>query len=283
MKLLGPSPRNAWQADSERVDLRRPARAPQPVELPCAPQRLTIDLSRTAVVIIDMQNDFCDPGGWLASKGVDVTPARAPIAPLAKLLPNLRRAGVPVVWVNWGNRPDRANLPPGVIHVYDHDGGQVGLGDPLPGNGSRVLERGSWGAAIVDGLDVVSGDLRVDKYRMSGFFDTELDGVLRNLDVTTLLFAGVNLDQCVLATLTDAACLGYDCVLLEDCAATTSPSFCRDATIYNVRQCFGFVSSGADLVAGLAGDRGDGIERSESPASGIRRPGAARPPAEEPA
>jgi nicotinamidase-related amidase len=91
----------------------------------------------------------------------------------------------------------------------------------------------------------------VNKYRMSGFFDTELASVLGNLDVTTLLFAGVNVDQCVLATLMDAACLGYDVVLLDDCAATTSPEFCHDATVYNVRQCFGFVSSGAAVIAGI--------------------------------
>ena len=253
MKMVGPSPRNAWQADAGRVDLRRRSRPPQPVELPCLPQRVLIDLSRTAMVIVDMQNDFCDPGGWLASLGVDVTAAQAPIAPLTNLLPILRQGDVPIVWLNWGNRPDRANLPPGIIHVYDPDGDHIGLGDPLPPGGSPVLERGSWGAAIVHGLQVAPGDLRVDKYRMSGFFDTELDGILRNLDVTTLLFGGVNLDQCVLSTLMDAACLGYDCVLLEDCAATTSPAYCRDATIYNVRQCFGFVASGADLVAGLGG------------------------------
>lgn len=255
MKLLGPSPRNAWQVDAARVDLRRRNRPPRPVELACVPQRLLIDLARTATVIVDMQNDFCDPGGWLASIGVDVTEARTPIGPLTELLPILRRAVVPIVWLNWGNRPDRANLPPGIFHVYSPDGERVGLGDPLPANGSRVLERGSFGAAIVDALEVAPGDLRVNKYRMSGFFDTELDGLLRNLDVTTLLFAGVNLDQCVLATLMDAACLGYDCVLLEDCAATTSPTYCRDATIYNVRQCFGFVATAADLVGCLAGAR----------------------------
>ena len=77
---------------------------------------------------------------------------------------------------------------------------------------------------------------------MSGFWDTALDSILRNLGATTLLFAGVNVDQCVLATLQDASCLGYDCILLEDCSATTSPDYCLAATLYNVRQCFGFVA-----------------------------------------
>jgi nicotinamidase-related amidase len=82
--------------------------------------------------------------------------------------------------------------------------------------------------------DIRSGDLFVDKYRMTGFVDTELDSVLRNLDVSTLLFAGVNLDRCVYATLMDAAALGYDCILLEDCCATTSPPECATGTLYNV-------------------------------------------------
>jgi nicotinamidase-related amidase len=157
---------------------------------------------------------------------------------------------MPVVWLNWGNRPDRANLPPGVLHVYDPDGTSTGIGDTLDGAGP-VLQAGSWGAAIVDGLEPAGQDVEVDKYRMSGFWDTPLDSVLRNLDLTTLLFAGVNVDQCVLATLIDAACIGYDCLLLADACATTSPPFCWEATLYNVKQCYGFVTSAAELIAAL--------------------------------
>ena len=242
--------RNSWGLSPAAVDLRRPAVAPVPAEIGALPQRLTLDLARTAVVVVDMQNDFCADEGWLASIGVDVSGAAGPVAALEKTLPALRAAGVPVVWLNWGNRPDGANLPPGVRHVYDPDGASTGIGDPLP-NGSRVLELGSWSAAVVDGLTVDPADLHVAKYRMSGFWDTPLDSVLRNLRVDTLLFAGVNVDQCVLATLTDAACLGYDVVLVEDLCATTSPEFCTAATIYNVRQVFGFTTTSAELLAGL--------------------------------
>jgi ureidoacrylate peracid hydrolase len=104
---------------------------------------------------------------------------------------------------------------------------------------------------VVDGLTVDPADLHVAKYRMSGFWDTPLDSVLKNLRVDTLLFAGVNVDQCVLATLVDAACLGYDVVLVEDLCGTTSPAFCTDATVYNVRQCFGFTTTAAELLAGM--------------------------------
>jgi nicotinamidase-related amidase len=251
MHVLGNS-RIHWRVSRDYADLCRRSPLPLPVTVAAKPQRITFDLARTAMVVIDMQNDFCSPGGWLSHIGVDVTPARKPVAPLNRLLPVLRANGVPIVWVNWGNRPDRLNLSPSVLHVYNPDGEGTGIGEPLPGSGSRVLEKGSWGAAIVAELHAEETDIYVDKYRMSGFWDTPLDSILRNLGVDTLLFGGVNLDQCVFATLMDAVSLGYDAILLEDCCATTSPAFCVDATLYNVKQCFGFVTDSEALLAGAA-------------------------------
>jgi nicotinamidase-related amidase len=249
---LGSSSRNHWRVSADTVDLTRPAMPPRPVPAAAEPQRLVLDAARTAMLVVDMQNDFCSPAGWLAHIGVDVTPARGPIDPLRGLLPVLREIAVPIIWVNWGNRPDRLNLSPALHHVYKATGEGVGLGDPLPHHGARVLERGSWAAAVVDELAPAEGDVRVDKYRMSGFWDTELDSILRNLRITTLLFGGVNADQCVLATLMDANFLGYDCVLVRDCTATTSPDYCMQATLYNVKQCFGFVADSQALREGIA-------------------------------
>ncbi len=249
---LGASPRNAWHVSAQEVDLVRDSIPPQLATLQDGNRRIQLDLNRTALIVIDMQNDFCHPEGWLGHIGVDVTPARAPIAPLQRLLPIAREIQMPVVWLNWGNRPDKLNLSPAVLHVYKPTGTGVGLGDPLPASGEPVLESGSWAAAVVDELKPLPGDIQVNKYRMSGFQDTELDSILRNLNITTLLFAGVNADQCVLCTLQDANFHGYDCLLLEDCCATTSPQYCMDATLYNVRQCFGFVSDSAQLVHQLA-------------------------------
>ncbi|WP_216671266.1 cysteine hydrolase family protein [Mangrovicoccus sp. HB161399] len=248
---LGATPRNAWQVSAAEVSLVRAREEARPVTLSDRGRKVVIDARRTAIIVVDMQNDFCHPEGWLASIGVDVSPCRAPIGPLQSLLPTLRAHDLPVIWLNWGNRPDRANLPPSVLHVYDPDGRSTGIGKPLPGNGAHVLEEGSWAAAVVDELAPEDGDIAVSKYRMTGFQDTELETVLRNLDVTTVLFAGVNADQCVLNTLTDAVAKGFDAVLLEDCSATSSPSFCMEATLYNVRQCYGFVCDGAELKTQL--------------------------------
>lgn len=248
---LGSTPANQWRIAPGQVDIVREPVPPRPVALEATPKPVRLDLARTAMLVIDMQNDFCHPDGWLAHIGVDVSAARAAIGPLAALLPGLRAAGVPVVWLNWGNRPDRLNLSPALLHVYDPSGEGIGLGDPLPGHGARVLELGSWSAAVVEELAADARDIQVAKYRMSGFWDTPLDSILRNLGVRTLLFGGVNLDQCVMATLQDANFLGYDCLLVEDCAATTSPDFCTAATLYNIRQCYGFVLNSAGLLAAL--------------------------------
>lgn len=245
-------PPNAWTVDATTADLTRPPLTPQIITLPTATKTLRLDLAKTAILVIDMQNDFCHPDGWLAHIGVDVTPARSPIAPLQTLLPELRHQNVPILWVNWGNRPDLLNLSPATLHVYNPSGDGVGLGDPLPKNGAPVLQAGSWAAAVVDELAPQPGDIRVDKYRMSGFWDTPLDSMLKNLGRTTLLFAGVNADQCVLCTLQDANFLGYDCILLEDCTATTSPDFCWQATLYNVKQCFGFITDSGTFLGAVS-------------------------------
>ena len=251
LKPLGSAPSNQWRVSAEAVDLGRETQPQQSIRIPASPQALRLDLACTAMIVVDMQNDFCHPDGWLASIGVDIAPARTPIAPLQALLPALREQNVPVIWLNWGNRPDKLNLSPSILHVYNPTGDGVGLGDPLPGNGAPVLQEGSWSAAVVDELEPSEGDIRISKYRMSGFWDTPLDSVLRNLRVTTLLFAGVNLDQCVMCTLQDANCLGYDCILLEDVCATTSPDFCTASTLYNVKQCFGFVATTPDLLSAI--------------------------------
>jgi ureidoacrylate peracid hydrolase len=237
-----------WAASADSVVLTPEARAASIVTVPATPQDVTFDLARAAIVVVDMQNDFCHPDGWLSSIGVDTTGGREIVPALADLLDSLRSTDVPVIWLNWGNRPDRINLPPNVIHVYDSDDTGGGIGEQATERSTAVLTEGSWGAAIVEELPVAPDDIHIPKYRMSGFWDTILDSTLRALRVDHLLFAGVNVDQCVLATLIDASCAGYDCLLVAGATATTSPSYCADATFYNVRQCFGFVVDCGDVV-----------------------------------
>ncbi|MCB1694250.1 MAG: cysteine hydrolase [Pseudomonadales bacterium] len=237
MSELGPHPANAWRLKDGVMDLSRQQPAPNVVEFHAENYPVRIDLSRTALIVIDMQRLFCEPDDGRASRNA--------IAPLGALLPALREANVPIIWVNWGNRPDEANLPPGVRYPFN----RRRLDAPAP-----FLTAGSTDAQTVPELPARAGDIHVDKYRLSGFWDTPLDSILRGRRIDTLLFSGVNLDQCVYHTLADAHFLGYDCVLLRDCAATVSPDFCIDATLYNVKG-MGFVAESSALRAALSDGR----------------------------
>jgi nicotinamidase-related amidase len=247
-KPLGSGSGYRWQVNDNNVNMAMAPPAPRAVTIDAQPQTVTLDLHRTVIIVVDMQNDFCAKGGWVDHLGVDYTAGRAPIEPLQKLLPVLRAAGVPVIWLNWGNRPDLKNMPPNQLHLYKPTGVGIGLGEPLPGSGAPVLQKDSWAAAVVDELKQEPRDIHVDKYRISGFWDTPLDSILRNLGTRTILFAGVNTDQCVLHSLTDANFLGYGCLLVEDCCGTTSPGYCVEATIFNVKKCFGFVTHSSQVI-----------------------------------
>lgn len=248
---LGTGRNTRWWATAENVDMTLPEITPVIATINAQPQTVTLDLARTAIIIIDMQNDFCTKDGWVDHIGGDYSADRAPIEPLLALLPRLRAAQVPVIWVNWGNRPDLLNMPPNQIHLYKNSGEGVGLGDPLPSNGAPVLQKDSWAAAVVDELKPEPTDIMVDKHRISGFWDTPLDSILKNLGIRSILFAGCNTDQCVLHTLTDANFLGYGCIMVEDLCATSSPDFCAEATVWNVKKCFGFVCHSQDVIAAL--------------------------------
>lgn len=241
MLEIGSTARNAWQVTEDAVSLVRQQRAARPVRMAADPQVVIFDAARAALVVIDMQNFFCAEEGSLDK------PSRRPIKPLQDLLPAVRQADIPVIWVNWGTRPDRLNLSPSVQYTFRK--GKAGEGPAE--SGVSQLFKGSEAARIIPELEVADTDIHVDKHRLSGFWDTPLDSILRNLDINTLFFTGVNMDQCVLGTLQDASFLGYDSIMLDDCVATGSPDFCREATLYNVKKCFGFVGHSASLRDGL--------------------------------
>lgn len=254
---IGPHPANRWLVSADGVDVSRSEpRAVHKVRVVAEPQDVIVDLARTALVVVDMQNDFCAEGGHLSRCGVDCGPARSLIAPINRLSQGLRQAGAPVIWLSWAVRPDRLNIGAAMPHL--HAQGPV---DPafMQSKGGWGAIAGEWGAELVAGLDVDARDIQVAKHRFSGFFATELDSILRNMAITTLAFAGVATDICVMATLQDAMFLGYDVLLLDDCVATNSPAFCVDAARHHVKQLYGFVTRSTCLLEGMqqpaTGDR----------------------------
>jgi nicotinamidase-related amidase len=248
----GPHRSSTWTVHDDHVSLVRTQQPPRTLRLQADPSAIQIDLARTALVVVDMQNDFCHAEGWFGCRGIDLTPMRKPIAAIAATADALRAAGATIVWLNWGIRADCANLPPGVLYRGKRTADATGYGEASSAARGAALVQGSWGAALIDELRPAAQDLRVDKHRLSGFFDNEFDALLRQAGITTLLFAGINTDRCVFSTLQDAGFLGYDCVLLEDACGTPSEQYVVDAVLFLVRQLHGFTARADDLMAALA-------------------------------
>ena len=180
------------------------------------PYEFDFDPKTTALVVIDMQRDFVDPGGFGEALGNDVSLLRAAIPPTERVLETARRLGMFVIHTREGHRPDLSDLPPA-----KKARGKLanGIGDPGPMG--RILVRGEYGHDIVDSLQPRPGEPVVDKPGKGSFYATDLDLLLRVRGITHLIFTGITTDVCVHTTMRDANDRGYECVLLEDCCAAT--------------------------------------------------------------
>jgi len=248
---MGASPSQSWLVTPNEVDMTRPAPRLRPLSIEAEPQNIVVDAAKSALLIVDMQNDFCTEGGWLHSRGIDISPNRRPIEPLLAMIAGFRANSIPVIWVNWGVRKDLLNISPSLRHAHNPKGDEPGIAQAVPGTRSEVIKVGSWGARVVDEINPGDRDIQIIKHRFSAFWDTETDAVLRNLGIKTLFIGGVNMDQCVMTTLEDASFLGYDTILIEDGTATTSPDYCVRAVLYNVKLLFGFVTRSSAVLSSL--------------------------------
>jgi ureidoacrylate peracid hydrolase len=193
-----------------------------------------------------------------ARGGIDITPIQAVVEPIAQVLRAARQAGLKVVYLKMGFRADLSDTggpdAPNWFKVHERAGVGQTVTDP-DGNTSRVLIRDTWNTDIVDELQPDPDDTVVYKNRFSGFYDTDLDAILRGLGVRTLIFTGCTTSVCVESTLRDAFFRDYHCVLLEDCVAEPiahdAPRSNHDATILLVNLMFGWVTRSQQLVDAL--------------------------------
>ena len=216
------------------------------VTLPARPEAIRVAVDETAVIVIDMQNAYASPGGYVDLAGFDISGAAATIERIGAVLATARAAGVQVVYLQNGWDKDYIEAGgPGSPNW--HKSNALKTMRARPELAGQLLARGGWDYALVDALAPKDGDIALPKTRYSAFFNSQLDSVLRARGIRNLVFVGIASNVCVESTLRDGFHLEYFGVMLDDATHHLGPDFVRDATLYNVEKFFGWVAGVADF------------------------------------
>jgi ureidoacrylate peracid hydrolase len=220
------------------------------VTLPARPEPLRMKPSETAVIVVDMQNAYASEGGYVDIAGFDVAGAAGAISKTKMVLDAARAAGVTVIFFQNGWDKDYIEAgTPGSPNW--HKSNALKTMRARPELAGTLLAKGTWDYAIVDALQPQPGDIVIPKTRYSGFFNTNIDSVLRARGIRNLVFTGVATNVCVESSLRDAFHLEYFGVVLEDATHHLGPDFIQQASLYNIEKFFGWVSTVADFCGAI--------------------------------
>ena len=216
------------------------------VTLPARPEPVRVRTDNTAVIVVDMQNAYASPGGYLDLAGFDIGGAAKVVEQCAKVVETARAAGIPIVYFQNGWDPDYVEAGgPGSPNWHKSNALKTMRARPeLQGT---LLAKGGWDYALVDALAPAPGDIVLAKTRYSAFFNSQLDSTLRSRGIRNIVFVGIATNVCVESTLRDGFHLEYFGVMLEDATHHLGPDFIQAASVYNVEKFFGWVSTVADF------------------------------------
>lgn len=224
------------------------------VMLQAEPKPLQIDLQRTAMIVIDVQNAFLSKGGFFTLQSPDIALAETISDPTEKIS-NIKRVttaararGIKVIYTLSIN-PPHESVGPDSPYWYKND--TVTLEREHPEWRDKLITRGTWGADIIEELKPQEGDILVEKPRYSAFFQTNLDTILRTHDLKYLIFTGVATNICVEAAIRDAYYREYFCILISDAAVNSGPEFTQEATIFNVKARYGWVTTTENILKAI--------------------------------
>lgn len=215
------------------------------------PEAIEVDISRTAIIVVDMQNAFVNAGGYFDIIGHDISATRRIIKPCAKIVGTARQKGIKIIYLQMAYSPDLSDSggmdstawrkSKGLAFIYQH-----------PELKEKLHVYGTWGASIIKELEPQPGDIVVRKQKYDGFIGTNLDIVLHTCSARYLIFVGTATNICVESTLRHAFSLEYFPILVSDATSQIGPDTMQDATISNVLSNFGWVTTSEKLLKALA-------------------------------
>jgi ureidoacrylate peracid hydrolase len=222
------------------------------------PVPITVDVANTAVIVVDMENDFGAKGGMFDRAGINISMIQKAVGPTAKVLVAARKAGIKIIYLKMGYHEDLSDLgsegsPNRVRHLHFlHVGDTITAPD---GRKSRIMIRDNWGTDIVPELKPQDGDVVIYKTRFSGFYNTDLDDTLKKLGAKNLIVTGCTTTICVESTVRDAMFRDYSSIVLEDCTAEPIgydlPRSNHEASLLAIQSLFGWVSNSDAFIKGL--------------------------------